>query len=50
MHASQLQTAQPQAASPSSLLVDLIGLELRAKHAHWNVVRPAFRDLHLGMP
>jgi starvation-inducible DNA-binding protein len=29
------------------VLVDLIGLQLQAKQAHWNVVGHNFRDLHL---
>ena len=28
-------------------LVDLIELHLQGKQAHWNVVGPNFRDLHL---
>lgn len=29
------------------VLVDLIALHLNAKQAHWNVVGPNFRDIHL---
>jgi starvation-inducible DNA-binding protein len=36
-----------QAASLNALLADLIGLQLLAKHGLWNVVEPAFRDVHL---
>jgi starvation-inducible DNA-binding protein len=31
------------------ILVDLIALHLQAKHAHWNLVGPNFRDLHLQL-
>jgi starvation-inducible DNA-binding protein len=31
------------------ILVDLIALHLQAKHAHWNLVGPNFRDLHLEL-
>ncbi|HMK98153.1 MAG TPA: DNA starvation/stationary phase protection protein [Acidimicrobiales bacterium] len=31
------------------VLVDLIALHLQAKQAHWNVVGPNFRDLHLQL-
>jgi len=31
------------------VLVDLIGLQLQAKQAHWNVVGHNFRDLHLQL-
>jgi starvation-inducible DNA-binding protein len=31
------------------VLVDLIGLQLQAKQAHWNVVGRNFRDLHLQL-
>ncbi|CAM2750027.1 Dps family protein [Actinomyces slackii] len=36
-------------ASLQRVLVDLIALELVAKQAHWNIVGPNFRDLHLGL-
>ena len=31
------------------ILVDLIALQLQAKQAHWNVVGPNFRELHLQL-
>jgi starvation-inducible DNA-binding protein len=31
------------------VLVDLIGLQLQAKQAHWNVVGHNFRDMHLQL-
>lgn len=31
------------------VLVDLIGLQLQAKQAHWNLVGRNFRDLHLQL-
>lgn len=31
------------------VLVDLIELQLQGKQAHWNVVGPNFRDLHLQL-
>jgi starvation-inducible DNA-binding protein len=31
------------------VLVDLIGLHLQAKQAHWNIVGHNFRDLHLQL-
>jgi starvation-inducible DNA-binding protein len=31
------------------ILVDLIELQLQGKQAHWNVVGPNFRDLHLQL-
>ena len=32
-----------------SVLVDFIALQLVAKQAHWNIVGPNFRDLHLNL-
>ncbi|MFC4945201.1 Dps family protein [Pseudonocardia sp. GCM10023141] len=37
------------AASLQAVLVDLIELHLQAKQAHWNVVGPHFRELHLQL-
>lgn len=44
MHASESLRANLQ-----SVLVDLIDLHLQAKQAHWNIVGPNFRDLHLQL-
>jgi starvation-inducible DNA-binding protein len=42
--------ASPQlAANLQRVLVDLIELHLQGKQAHWNVVGPNFRDLHLQL-
>lgn len=30
-------------------VIDLIGLSLVAKHAHWNVIGPNFRSVHLDL-
>jgi len=35
------------AGSLQRVLVDLIGLHMTAKQAHWNLVGPNFRDIHL---
>ncbi|MER5184650.1 DNA starvation/stationary phase protection protein [Streptomyces sp. NPDC002896] len=32
-----------------STLVDLLGLSLTAKQAHWNIVGPRFRSIHLQL-
>jgi starvation-inducible DNA-binding protein len=37
------------ATSLQRVLVDLIELHLQGKQAHWNVVGPNFRDLHLQL-
>jgi starvation-inducible DNA-binding protein len=37
----------PQAIALDGTLVDMLDLSLLAKHAHWNVVGPRFRALHL---
>lgn len=44
MHASASLRANLQ-----SILVDLIDLHLQGKQAHWNIVGPNFRDLHLQL-
>lgn len=31
------------------ILVDLVNLQLLGKQAHWNIVGPNFRDLHLNL-
>jgi starvation-inducible DNA-binding protein len=43
-------TASPRLGDDlQQVLVDLIGLQLQAKQAHWNVVGHNFRDLHLQL-
>ncbi|MFC5931638.1 DNA starvation/stationary phase protection protein [Cryobacterium melibiosiphilum] len=44
MHASEALRMNLQ-----SVLVDLIALHLQGKQAHWNIVGPNFRDLHLQL-
>jgi starvation-inducible DNA-binding protein len=40
---------QKSAAELQTVLVDLIDLGLQGKQAHWNVVGPQFRTLHLEL-
>ncbi|WP_309132549.1 DNA starvation/stationary phase protection protein [Brevibacterium sp.] len=43
-------TASPSLAKNlQTVLVDFIALQLVAKQAHWNIVGPNFRDLHLNL-
>jgi starvation-inducible DNA-binding protein len=42
-------TAQKSAAELQAVLVDLVDLSLQGKQAHWNVVGPHFRTLHLEL-
>jgi starvation-inducible DNA-binding protein len=42
-------TAQKTAAELQAILVDLVDLSLQGKQAHWNVVGPHFRTLHLEL-
>ncbi|MFJ3959003.1 Dps family protein [Arthrobacter sp. NPDC090010] len=37
------------AANLQAVLTDLIELHLQGKQAHWNIVGPNFRDLHLQL-
>lgn len=37
------------AANLQAVLVDLTDLHLQGKQAHWNIVGPNFRDLHLAL-
>lgn len=37
------------AAALQAILVDLVELHLQGKQAHWNLVGPNFRDLHLQL-
>jgi starvation-inducible DNA-binding protein len=43
------QASPKLAANLQRVLVDLIELHLQGKQAHWNVVGPNFRDLHLQL-
>ena len=54
--ATQRENAERGFVAPESLtknlqnvLVDFIALSLVAKQAHWNIVGPNFRDLHLNL-
>ena len=40
---------QKSAVELQAVLVDLIDLGLQGKQAHWNVVGPQFRTLHLEL-
>jgi starvation-inducible DNA-binding protein len=40
---------QRSATELQAVLVDLIDLSLQGKQAHWNVVGPQFRALHLEL-
>lgn len=43
-------TASPKlAGNLQRVLVDLIDLHIQGKQAHWNVIGPNFRDLHLQL-
>ena len=39
----------PAAADLQASLVELLDLALQAKQAHWNVVGPLFRPVHLEL-
>ncbi|HEX4443634.1 MAG TPA: DNA starvation/stationary phase protection protein [Galbitalea sp.] len=43
------QASKALTDSLQSVLVDLIELHIQGKQAHWNVVGPNFRDLHLQL-
>ena len=43
------QASSELAANLQAVLVDLIALDLVGKQAHWNIVGPNFRDLHLNL-
>jgi len=42
-----MHTSPSQADVLNDLVADLVNLGLLAKHAHWNVVGPSFREMHL---
>ena len=46
---SGFKASETLAANLQKVLVDFIALELVGKHAHWNIVGPNFRDLHLNL-
>ncbi|MBC3840930.1 DNA starvation/stationary phase protection protein [Streptacidiphilus sp. 4-A2] len=48
-HTVPLHRLPELADSLQRVLVDLIALQLQAKQAHWNVVGPGFRNLHLQL-
>lgn len=43
------QASKELATNLQAVLVDLIALDLVGKQAHWNIVGPNFRDLHLNL-
>jgi starvation-inducible DNA-binding protein len=43
------RASQQLTDSLQAVLVDLIELSLQGKQAHWNIVGPNFRDLHLQL-
>lgn len=45
-NATPYQASQKVAEHLQHILVDLLDLQLVGKHAHWNVVGPAFAGLH----
>jgi starvation-inducible DNA-binding protein len=44
-----MHTSETLRTNLQSVLVDLIALHLQGKQAHWNIVGPNFRDLHLQL-
>ena len=44
-----MKASQTLEGNLQKVLVDLIELHLQGKQAHWNVVGPNFRDLHLQL-
>ncbi len=49
MQVSVIDAKEKCAAELQAVLVDLIDLSLQGKQAHWNVVGPQFRALHLHL-
>lgn len=47
--AAGFKASRGLAGSLQSVLVDLVALHLQGKQAHWNVVGPNFRDIHLQL-
>lgn len=48
-HVLAKDATQKSAAELQTVLLDLIDLSLQGKQAHWNVVGPQFRALHLEL-
>ena len=44
-----MKASQTLATNLQMVLTDLIELQLQGKQAHWNIVGPNFRDLHLQL-
>lgn len=44
-----MKASQKLADNLQAVLTDLIELQLQGKQAHWNIVGPNFRDLHLQL-
>src|SRR6478752_8072483 len=44
-----MKASQQLADNLQIVLTDLIELQLQGKQAHWNIVGPNFRDLHLQL-
>lgn len=44
-----MKASQKLADNLQQVLTDLIELQLQGKQAHWNIVGPNFRDLHLQL-
>ncbi|WP_077488221.1 Dps family protein [Sinomonas mesophila] len=44
-----MKASEELARGLQAVLVDLIELTLQGKQAHWNIVGPNFRDLHLQL-
>ena len=44
-----MKASEELAHGLQAILVDLIELSLQGKQAHWNIVGPNFRDLHLQL-
>lgn len=47
--ALEVATAQQAATDLTPFLAELQDLALKAKHAHWNIVGPNFRSIHLQL-
>ncbi len=47
--AARFTASTTLAAALQAILADLVELHLQGKQAHWNLVGPGFRDLHLHL-